>query len=107
MKSTSTALPNHLSGPVTTLATCWRITRVDGREFFFTDHDRDLVFDGDFYKASSGYSRTAIANDSSLSVDNPDVEGVFDSVAITEEELRAGLFDQAEGRIFLVNWADP
>ena len=107
MKSTSTALAAHLAGPVTTLATCWRITRVDGAEFFFTDHDQDLLFDGHVYKASSGYSRTAIANDASLSVDNLDVEGVFDSAAITEEELRAGLFDQAEVRIFLVNWADP
>ena len=107
MKSTSAALAAHLAGPVTTLATCWRISRVDGKEFFFTDHDRDLSFEGKVYKASSGYSRTAIANDSSLSVDNLDVEGVFDSAAITEEELRAGLFDQAEVRIFLVNWTDP
>jgi hypothetical protein len=107
MKSVSAALAAHLAGPVTTLATCWRITRVDGQEFFFTDHDRDLVFEGEVYRASSGYSRTAIANDASLGVDNLDVEGVFDSQAITEQELRAGLFDQAEVRIFLVNWADP
>jgi uncharacterized phage protein (TIGR02218 family) len=107
MKSVSAALAAHLAGPVTTLATCWRITRRDGREFFFTDHDRDLVFEGEVYKASSGYSRTAIANDASLGVDNLDVEGVFDNEAITEQELRAGLFDQAEVRIFLVNWADP
>ena len=92
---------------MTTLATCWRITRLDGRELFFTDHDRDLAFEGNVYKASAGYSRTAISNDASLGVDNLDVEGVFDSAAITEEELRAGLFDQAEARIFLVNWADP
>ncbi|GAA0650966.1 hypothetical protein GCM10009424_29930 [Sphingomonas ursincola] len=107
MKSTSAALAAHLAGPVTTLATCWRISRIDGKEFFFTDHDRDLPFEGNVYKASSGYSRTAIANDAGLSVDNLDVEGVFDSEAIAEEELRAGLFDQAEVRIFLVNWADP
>ena len=107
MKSTSAALAAHLAGPVTTLACLWRISRVDGKEFFFTDHDRDLSFEGKVYKASSGYSRTAIANDASLSVDNLDVEGVFDSEAITEEELRAGLFDQAEVRIFLVNWVDP
>lgn len=107
MKSVSAAFAAHLAGPVTTLATCWRITRADGREFFFTDHDRDLPFEGDLYRASSGYSRTAIANDASLGVDNLDVEGVFDHAAISEEELRAGLFDQAEVRIFLVNWADP
>jgi hypothetical protein len=107
MKSVSPALATHLAGTVTTLATCWRITRVDGQEFFFTDHDRDIAFEGDVYKASSGYSRTAITSDASLGVDNLDVEGVFDSEAITEQELRAGLFDQAEVRIFLVNWADP
>ena len=107
MKSTSAELAAHITGPVTTLATCWRITRQDGAEFFFTDHDRDIAFEGETYIASSGYSRTAIANDASLSVDNLDVEGVFDSEAITEEELRAGLFDQAEVRIFLVNWSDP
>ena len=33
--------------------------------------------------------------------------GVFDSAEITEEDLRAGLFDGAEVRVFLVNWADP
>jgi uncharacterized phage protein (TIGR02218 family) len=107
MKSVSASLATHLAGLVTTLATCWHITRPDGREFFFTDHDRDVLFEGEVYKASSGYSRTAIANDSGLGVDNLDVEGVFDSESITEEELRAGLFDQAEVRVFLVNWADP
>ncbi len=106
MKSVSPELAAHLQGPVTTLACLWRITRRDGIEFFFTDHDADILFDGNIYKASSGYSRTAIANDSSFGVDNLEVEGVFDSAAITEEDLRAGLFDGAEVRIFLVNWAD-
>ena len=90
MKSVSAALAAHLAGPVTTLATCWRITRVDGTEFFFTDDDRDLVFEGHVYTASAGYSRTAIANDAGMGVDNLDVEGVFDDDAITEQELRAG-----------------
>jgi hypothetical protein len=107
MKAVATALAAHLAGPVTTLATCWRITRTDGVVFRFTDHDRDLVVDGEVYEASAGYSRTAIANDAGMGVDNLDVEGVFDSAAVTEEELRAGLFDRAEVRIFLVNWADP
>jgi hypothetical protein len=107
MKVVSTALAAHLAKPVTTLATCWRITRVDGVVFRFTDHDREFVVDGEVYQASAGYSRTAISNDAGMGVDNLDVEGVFDSEAVTEEELRAGLFDQAEVRIFLVNWADP
>jgi hypothetical protein len=107
VKAVSTALATHVAGEVTTLATCWRITRTDGTVFRFTDHDRDLAVDGKIYQASGAYSRTAIANDAGMGVDNLDVEGVFDSAAVTEEELRAGLFDQAEVRIFLVNWADP
>jgi len=107
VKSASPALATHLAASVTTLTTCWRISRTDGVVFRFTDHDRDLVVDGEIFEASAGYSRTAIANDAGMGVDNLDVEGVFDSAAVTEEELRAGLFDRAEVRIFLVNWADP
>ena len=107
MKSISPALAAHLSGEVTTLACLWRIVRRDGVAFFFTDHDRDIVFEGDTYRAATGYSRSAIANEAGLAVDNLDVEGVFDSEQITEADLRAGLFDHAEVTILLVNWADP
>jgi hypothetical protein len=107
LKGVAPALTSHLAGSVTTLATCWRITRADSVVFRFTDHDRDLAVDGEVYEASGAYSRTAISNDAGMGVDNLDVEGVFDSAAVTEEELRAGLFDRAEVRIFLVNWADP
>jgi uncharacterized phage protein (TIGR02218 family) len=106
MKSVSAALDAHLQQEVTTLATCWRIIRTDGAAFFFTDHDRDLEFEGDRYVAAAGYSRSAIASDASFGVDNLDVEGVFDNDAITDGDLKAGLFDHAEVRIFLVNWAD-
>ena len=107
MKSVSTALAAHLAGEVTTLATCWRIARTDGQVFRFTDHDRDLLVEGETYRASTGYSRTAVASDADLAVDNLEVEGVFDSEELSEADLRAGRFDRAEVRIFLVNWADP
>lgn len=106
MKAISPSLDAHLHQEVTTLATCWHITRPDGREFFFTDHDQNLVIAGQRYTASSGYSRTAIASDATLGVDNLDIDGVLDSEAITDRDLRAGLFDHAEVRIFLINWAD-
>ena len=60
MKTASAALQAHLGEETTTLATCWRIVRTDGRTFLFTDHDRDLEFDGEVYRARSGYSRTAV-----------------------------------------------
>lgn len=105
-KTTTAAMDTHLAEEVTTLATLWRITREDATEFFFTDHDKDLVFDGNTYIANSAYKRTAIQNDASMSVDNLEVEGIFDSAAITEQELRAGLFDHAQVRVSIVNWND-
>ena len=41
MKTISTALAQHLAAEVTTLATCWKITRRHGFGLGFTDHVRD------------------------------------------------------------------
>ncbi len=103
-KTTTAGMDSHLLEEVTSLATCWRITRTDGVEFFFTDHDVDITFDGNTYGAETGYKRTAIQNDSTMAVDNLNLEGIFSSTEITEQDLRAGLFDFAQVRIFIVNW---
>lgn len=111
MKSVSANLTTHLQGVGTTLATCWKVTRQDGQTFTFTDHDVDLsidIGDGDgaqTYLASSSYNRTAIRNNDTLSVDNLDVVGVLSSSEIDENELKLGLFDFAEIRVFVVNYA--
>lgn len=112
MKDASAALNAHLQQEVTTLATCWRVTRTDGKSFYFTDHDKDLVVDladGDgpqTYVASSSYNRSAIKNDDTLAVDNLDLTGVLSSEEIDELELRRGLFDYARIEVFIVNWSD-
>jgi len=107
VKQASSQLSAHLAGPVTTLATCWEITRRDGEIFRFTDHDRALEVDGSVYAARFGHARSAISSDAGMAVDNLDVEGIIDADNLREDELRAGLFDHAEVRIFLVNWAAP
>ena len=107
MKTVSVALKAHLAGEVTTICTCWQITRRDAATFRFTDHDVDLMVEGETYVAAVGYTRTAIAANADMSVDNMDVNGIFDDASITETDLRSGLFDGAEVRVFLVNWANP
>lgn len=106
MKTVSVALGSHLALEVTTLATCWRLIRRDGVELFFTDHDKNLIVDGDEYLSAVGYSRTAIENDLTMGVDNLDVMGFLDNEAITEIDLRAGAYDFAEVYVFIVNWDD-
>jgi uncharacterized phage protein (TIGR02218 family) len=97
----------HLDAETTKLAVIWRITRKDGQQFFFTDHDRDIVFGGDTYRADAGFARTAIRSDAGFAVDNLDLVGVFAEGGIVEDEVRAGLFDGAEIRVAFVNWQDP
>lgn len=106
MKAITSALEDHLEQEVTTLASCWELIRVDGTTLYFTDHDRDIEFNGNTYESAYGYARTAVANDSSMSVDNLDLVGILDSNTITEEQLRSGLYDYAEIRVFIVNWDD-
>ena len=59
-KNLTPAMRAHLDEETTHLAAIWRITRKDGQEFFFTDHDRDIVFGGEVYRADAGFERTAI-----------------------------------------------
>lgn len=106
MKTATSELVAHLAAEVTTLATCWKITRRDGVILGFTDHIRDLEIDGVAYQAASGYTRTAIRSTADLAVDNLDVESVFSDDGITEADLRAGLYDFAEIRMFLANYYD-
>lgn len=105
-KTASVALKAHMAGEVTTLCTCFQITRQDGTNFYFTDHDQNLVVSAQTYIAAVGYTRTAMSSDSDLSVNNQEFTGLFDDASIDEDELRSGLYDFAEVRMFVVNWSD-
>jgi uncharacterized phage protein (TIGR02218 family) len=106
-KTITAAMRAHLDAETTRLCTAWRIERRDGRSFFFTDHDRDLVYGGDTYLAATGFDRTAISNDLTFAVDNLDLVGITDPGQIDETEIRAGLFDGADVYIFLLVFDDP
>lgn len=106
MKEISAELEAHLAQEVTTLATCWKLTRRDSTVLGFADHDRDIVFDGVTYKAATGFTPSSIENTSSLAVDNLDVEGMISSSSITEADIFAGKYDFAEIEIFQLNYRD-
>lgn len=105
-KACSVALAAHLAQATTSLATCWKVTRSDGQVFGFTDFDQDLTVSSQLYKASAGYTRSAVQTAADLNPDSVDLAGVFDDVSITEVDLRAGLWDYASVEMFLVNWND-
>lgn len=106
MKTISVALKAHYAQQYGTIATCWKCTLQNGTIKGFTDHDRDLAIDGVTYLAESGYTASSVETTDALNVDNLEVAGMLVSPAITEADLRAGLWDFAAVEIFRVNWAD-
>lgn len=94
----------HLQTGTTQVCRAWAVTRKDGRLFGFTDHDRDLTFEGITFKASSGLTARALQQTTGLSVDNSEAVGALSDAAVTEEDLMAGRFDGAEVKAWLVNW---
>lgn len=106
-KTLTPAMQAHVASEVTSLATCWEITRYDGVVLHLTDHDVDLTYDGNVYKATTGIARSAVEDTSTMAVDNMETKGIIDNDLITVDDLRAGLYDNAEVLCFLVNHEDP
>lgn len=106
MKTLPPGLQAHLDSGATTLAWCWRVIRRDGVVYGFTDHDRDVTFDGTTFEAASGFTGTDIRQSIGLSIDNLDVTGALQSDALSEGDLAGGLFDDARVEIWRVNWAE-
>ncbi|SFD53751.1 DUF2163 domain-containing protein [Roseivivax sediminis] len=100
------ALHDHLETGLTTVARAWEVNRTDGVSFGFTDHDRDLTFAGRTFRADSGLTALALQQGTGLSVDNTEALGALSADAITEADIEAGRFDDAEVVAWLVNWAD-
>ena len=101
------SLEGHLASGVTTVCRCWDVEREDGAVLGFTDHDRDLRFDGVLYRAGTGLSARAFAQATGLAVDNSEAMGALSDASVREADIEAGRFDGARLRAWLVNWAEP
>jgi uncharacterized phage protein (TIGR02218 family) len=106
MKTISTAMKGYLQGSLTTFCTCWLVTRTDGVVMGFTDNDTDLTVNGQTYNRITGYNPTAIQSSSDMTVDNLEVQGLFNAGYITESDLDTGVYDGAEVTVYMVNRFD-
>lgn len=107
MRDLPAGLAAALSAGATTLCHCWRVTRRDGAKLGFTDHDRDIGFDGTIFLAESGLTATSFDATLGLAVDTMDAHGALSHGSLTEEDLAAGLYDDATVELFRVDWTNP
>lgn len=70
MRTIPSALQAKLDSGVTTLCRCWLITRKDGLQQGFTDHDEDIVLDDVTCRAGTGLSGSEATQKLGLAVDS-------------------------------------
>jgi uncharacterized phage protein (TIGR02218 family) len=107
MRAIPPTLAAHLARGATTVCHCWKLLRRDGAAFGFTDHDRDLSFGGVTYAARTGLEAAEATAELGFAVGGGEVSGALVSAGLTEDELSAGLYDDAAVETWLVNWAAP
>jgi len=105
MKSISAALAAHYAATVQTTAVLWRITLTNGLVHYFTDHDRDVVYEGSTYLASGGYDATDIQSTAALNVDNLELSGLL-TLSVSRDDLLSGVWGHALIEIRRVNYLD-
>ena len=104
--SVSAGFLAHLATGATSVCQCWAVSRRDGVVLGFTDHDRDLAFEGIVFRAASGMTARALQTGTGLAVDNSEAVGALSDACVSEVDLLAGRFDGAEVRNWIVNWQD-
>lgn len=107
MRALPQALATHLEQTSTTTCHAWRLTRTDGLVLGFTEHDRDLEFDGTVFSAATGFRASEVETGLGLEADAADVAGAFSASAISADDLVLGRYDGARVETFLVNWQSP
>lgn len=100
---------------VMTWAVCWMVTDKLGGVIRQTSHDRNISVSrtvnsinlSGTYQSILGMQASTVKQSADQSVDNLDIEALLNENGITAADIRAGIFDNVEFTIFLVNWADP
>ena len=86
----------------------WLTTRADGAVLGFTDHDRDLTFQGVLCQAQTALTQGASNQELGLSApSSAAVSGIISSDALAAADIAAGLYDEAVIRFYTVDWTDP
>lgn len=106
MLTLSTTLQAKLDAAATTFCQCWRLTRNDGVVLGFTDHDRDLTFNGVTFRADTGLSASQLETNLGLAAGTAEASGALSDDGLTESDLLDGLYDGASVETWFVDWSN-
>lgn len=100
-------MATRIESGAATLCHVWRMTRSDGVEVGFTDHDRDLMMDGVTCRAASGWSTGAARSEVGMAAGSGAAGGALDDERLTEADIEAGRYDAARVELWRVDWERP
>ena len=107
MRTFTAHIQSLLDSGAGTFATCWKMTLTNGTVLYFTDYHDDIVVGGHTYESGGSFSRTAVASTLGLGSDNMEISGAMGAPSITESDVLAGLYDNAQIEVFLVDYLSP
>lgn len=107
MRQISDDFRARLDAGATTLCACWRVIRRDGSVQGFTDHDRDITFDGTLFSVMSGLEGTGFDAELGFAIGGAEVSGALSAASIQEADLLNGAWDDARVEMWRVDWREP
>lgn len=107
MRLLGAGLADHIASGATTLCWCWKIVRRDGTELAFTDHDLEIVSEGQAFTPATGLDGSETGSRLGSQVTTAEVMGILDAEAITEADIVLGRYDGARVESWRVNWRNP
>lgn len=93
-------------GPLTSVAFCWRLERVDGAGLGLTSSDREVASDGTYYRPAPGVTPAAITRSLGLEPDSGEVAGALSAEALNEADLALGRWNGAAVSLVAIDWAN-
>jgi len=107
MHKISAQLQESFALSTTSIATCWQLQLKNGSSLGFTNMDFALEVDGIKYHANSGFYPSSLLTSKQLKEADFEAYGILDSQLINEKDILAGLYDDAQVMIFLVDYLNP
>jgi len=107
MKTVSSSLAASLSARVTTLCRLWTITPRLRSTLHFTDHDKNVTFDGNVYISDKGFEASAVEMTLNSAASNLDIAVLFSADLLRRSDLERGLLIDAAIELRIIDYLHP
>lgn len=95
MKPASTQFQNQLQRSVLTLRRLWRLTPAGRGTLYYTDHDREIVYDSNTYVSEKTFTASAISNQLGIGQANFEITTLL-TEDITKADVEGGIYGGAK-----------